>query len=235
MSVGPIKDFIPTCQADWNAEQDEEVGNAGDTIAEKALAEANEALKSFFKAQEEDAQTNAGYDKMSEKEKEDFDKERKSVEEEREKLITSFKTAAGIEGNEKCATDCQADYEENLMKWFKDVYELCKTNSSSIECREANKLRLKEEEARAAGDKNYYIDMTEDDIKEFAKNWDEESQKEASSLAAAWIKNNAPKDGDVGSACNAETIPAKCTTPTHCCGTATPKEGAFVKEKLTIC
>jgi len=89
---------------------------------------------------------------------------------------------------------------------------------------------LKEETARGAGDKNFYNGMDSDEKASYKKVRDEEVKKEESSLAAAWIKNNVPKDGEVGSACNEETIPAKCSAATHCCGTATPKEGAFVKD-----
>jgi len=144
-------------------------------------------------------------------------------------MIADFKAAAKVIGDD-CKLDCQADYEENLNAWFKNVYETCATNSSSIECRESEALRLKEETARAAGDKNYYVSMKADDKAAFQKTWDEESKKEAASLAAAWIKANVPKEGEAGSACNGETIPATCKAATHCCGKATPKEGAFVKE-----
>jgi len=225
--------FTPVCEKDWsNAPSD--VGNAGDKIKEKALAEANEALKSFFDAQLKDAKKNADYDNLTAEKKKEFDTAQEEVVKKRNAEIKEFKAAAKVNGDD-CKLDCQADYENDLNAWYKSVYELCASNSSAIECRESKALRLKEETARAAGDKNYYVAMKADDKAAFKKNWDEESKKEAASLAAAWIKANVPKVGEVGSACNAETIPATCPTATHCCGTATPKDGAFVKESKKIC
>lgn len=191
-------------------------------------------MKTFWADALKDAKEAQEYDKMTEDKKKEFDAEQEKLVEARNKYIKDFKAAAKLT-DDNCKLDCQSKFEKELYKWEKDRYDLCKANKSQIECREAEKIKLKEETARAAGDKNYYVDMTADDITEFKKTWDEESKKEASSLAAAWIKNNVPKDGEVGSACNEETIPAQCTSPTHCCGTATPKQGAFVKEKKTLC
>lgn len=144
---------------------------------------------------------------MTEEKKKEFDEDQKKVVEAREKYTKEFKAAAGLT-DENCKLDCQVAFEQELYKWEKARYDLCDDNPSQIECREAEKIRLKEETARGAGDKNYYIGMKEADKLEFKKTWDEESKKEAASLAAAWIKNNVPKDGEAGSACNEETIPA---------------------------
>lgn len=181
-----------------------------------------------------DAKKNAGYDDLTAEKKIEFDTAQEEIVKNRNVLIAEFKKLAKVNSDD-CKLDCQADYEKNLNDWFKEVYETCSTNANSIECREANELRKKEEAARAAGDKNFYTQMKAEDKAAYKKTRDEENKKEAASLAAAWIKANVPKDGEVGSACNAETIPAKCSAATHCCGTATPKDGAFVKESQTIC
>lgn len=49
-----------------------------------------------------------------------------------------------------------------------------------------------------------------------------------STLAAAWIKDHAPADGEAGSSC----ATSRCSDTSHCCGNATPKTGAYVVESL---
>jgi len=236
-TVGPLT-FTPTCEAGWNNVPQEEVGNAGDTIAQKALSEANEKLKNYHAAQLKDAKTKAGYDKLSEEEKGKFDKAQEEEEKKRDELVAELKKLAKVDGDD-CKDDCKAKFEEELYKWYQSVYETCQENAKSPKCRDANTLKKKLETARAGtGDdaKNFYSKMTDEDRVAFAKTWDEEEKKEVSALAAAWVKANPPKEGEVGSACKTETLPPSCPTATHCCGTATPKDGAFVKEaKKNIC
>jgi len=53
-----------------------------------------------------------------------------------------------------------------------------------------------------------------------------------STLAAAWLKDHEPADGEAGSSC----ATSRCSSTSHCCGDSTPKTGAYVVESLTdIC
>lgn len=53
-----------------------------------------------------------------------------------------------------------------------------------------------------------------------------------STLAAAWIKDHAPADGEAGSSC----ATTRCSTTTQCCGDSTPQTGAYVVASLSdIC
>jgi len=53
-----------------------------------------------------------------------------------------------------------------------------------------------------------------------------------SSLAVAWLEDNVPASGEEGSSC--ETV--ACGASTQCCGTSTPRTGAYVNPTLeNIC
>jgi len=53
-----------------------------------------------------------------------------------------------------------------------------------------------------------------------------------STLAVAWLEDNVPAAGEEGSSCETTA----CTTSTHCCGTSTPRTGAYVNPTLeNIC
>lgn len=76
--------------------------------------------------------------------------------------------------------------------------------------------------------------MTVEERSEFKKGREEKVKSLESTLAAAWLKDNAPKAGEEGSECSSSSV--KCSNPDHCCGTGTPKVGAFVNDKLeNIC
>jgi hypothetical protein len=56
-----------------------------------------------------------------------------------------------------------------------------------------------------------------------------------STLAVAWIGSNIPAAGEEGSSCEGSDGNADlslCTTSTHCCGTSTPRTGAYVNPTL---
>lgn len=70
--------------------------------------------------------------------------------------------------------------------------------------------------------------MTDEDREIFHDNRKTQIRALESTLAAAWIENNQPVSGEAGSSC----AELKCTNVDHCCGTSTPKVGAFVNDKL---
>lgn len=89
-------------------------------------------------------------------------------------------------------------------------------------------------EARVAGDKSWYA-MTKEEREEWANNFAATAEKNASALAAAWIKENAPEEGEEGAECSASG--AKCGEG-QCCGTSTPKgnaDGVTDGEMTNVC
>jgi hypothetical protein len=93
----------------------------------------------------------------------------------------------------------------------------CDSNEKSIECIKANELREKEEEYRKADD---YYKKDEAGRSAWDSSQDENKKAEKATLTAAWKEANKPADGEAGSACSKTD---KCSTASHCCGTATPK------------
>jgi len=78
--------------------------------------------------------------------------------------------------------------------------------------------------------------MTTEERLTFENGREEARASTKATLTAAFIKDNAPAAGEEGSDCG--TGPDKCTTETHCCGTATPKEnaaGVTTDQIETIC
>lgn len=70
--------------------------------------------------------------------------------------------------------------------------------------------------------------MTDAERTEYEKGREDEISALESTLAAAWLSDNAPADGQAGSSCATSV----CSTETHCCGTSTPKSGAYVTATL---
>jgi len=70
--------------------------------------------------------------------------------------------------------------------------------------------------------------MTAAERTTYEKGREEEVAALESTLAVAWLKDNAPTSGAEGSSCETSV----CTTSTHCCGTSTPKTGAYVTPTL---
>jgi hypothetical protein len=103
MKIGQLS-FTPQCEAGWNNVPDD-VGNAGDLIAEKALAEAAEELQNFFDAQLSDAKKNAGYDDLTAEKKKEFDTAQEEVTNKRDEEIDAFMVAAKVDGDD-CKLDC---------------------------------------------------------------------------------------------------------------------------------
>lgn len=177
---------------------------------------------------------------MSAEEQEAFDKARKAVREEKEAEFAKLKKAAGYD-DDNCDLECKAAYEEDLLAWRKNVFETCKTDEKSIQCVKAFELREDEEQARAGGDKNYYHGMTPEEKSSFTENRQEAIKAVEASISAAFIKASKPAKGQSGSDCDVAAVTeggkASCSNKeaNHCCGTAKPKEGAFVNESIEIC
>lgn len=71
--------------------------------------------------------------------------------------------------------------------------------------------------------------MDKEKQQEYIKGRNIEISRLESTLAAAWLADNAPKDGEDGGPC---LEGRKCNDPNHCCGNAAPQTGKFVKKTL---
>lgn len=226
-TVGFTK-FTPTCKVDASS-SGVKPENAKQDLAAGALAAAKENLGKFYDNILKDKKTAEGYDKMDATAKAKFDKEQAATKLKREALWKELKTAAKADAA-TCGDDCKAIFEADLLKWGKAVYETCKADAKSIECREAEKIKKAEEKARAAGTKNYYL-MTPTEREAFTTARKTDVAKEKSSLAAAWLKSNVPAAGKDGSSCAGTT---KCSADTLCCGTSKPKAGDVGKGATSL-
>jgi len=187
-----------------------------------------------------DAKKAAGYDTAACDQacKDKFDAAQKVKDDARTAFITELKTLAKFD-DASCNSTCKEIFQVDLLKWEKAVYETCKADEKAIACREANAIRKDTETDRAT---TTYYTGTAEKRTEFDTARKEKDAALESTLTAAFIKNNKPKSGEVGSDCKVEasddalgTLDAddySCPTATHCCGDATPKDGAFVNAKL---
>jgi len=125
----------------------------------------------------------------------------------------------------------KALFEEELLDWEKEYYTTCNTDSNSISCRDAYALKRDEEVARTSNSTSYYT-MTAEERGYFDGNRTSDVAALEATLAAAWLSENAPTAGEAGSSCETDA----CTDSTHCCGTSTPRSGAYVTPTLdNIC
>lgn len=224
--------FTPTCRVDATPSPGGTTvkpENAKQDLAAGALAAAKENLGKFYDNILKDKKTAEGYATMDAAAKAKFDKEQTATKAKREALWTELRKAAKAD-QATCGDDCKAIFEADLLKWGKAVYETCKADAKSIECREAEKIKKAEEKARAAGTKNYYL-MTPTEREAFTTARKGEVAKEKSSLAAAWLKSNVPAAGKDGSSCAGTT---KCTGATLCCGSSKPKAADVPKGATTL-
>jgi len=230
-TVGFTK-FTPSCKVDAKPTPGGTTvkpENAKQDLAAGALAAAKENLGKFYDNILKDKKTLEGYDKMDAAAKKKFDEEQAATKLKREKLWDELRKAAKADAS-TCGDDCKAIFEADLLKWGKAVYETCKADAKSIDCREAEKIKKAEEKARAAGVKNYYL-MTPTEREAFNTARKADVAKEKSSLAAAWLKSNVPSAGKDGSSCAGTK---KCTGTTLCCGTSKPKAGDVKKGATSL-
>jgi len=228
-TVGFTK-FTPTCKVDAKPTPGGTTvkpENAKQDLAAGALAAAKENLGKFYDNILKDKKTAEGYDKMDATAKAKFDTEQAATKAKREALWTELKKEAKADQT-SCGDDCKAIFEADLLKWGKAVYETCKADAKSIECREAEKIKKAEEKARAAGTKNYYL-MTPTEREAFTTARKADVAKEKSSLAAAWLKNNRPASGKDGAVC----LQNKCSDK-QCCGTSKPAAADVPKGATTL-
>lgn len=137
--VGPVS-FTPTCAVE-DGGADVVPENAQDDIASGALADASEALNSFWTNQVNDKKAAAKYDTMDADAKAAFDKEIAAEEAINDSILGQLKTAIGYTAT-ACDDNCKAIFEADVLNWRKSVYEICKTNPKAITCQKANELRI---------------------------------------------------------------------------------------------
>lgn len=137
--VGPVS-FTPTCAVE-DGGIDVVPENAQDDIASGALADASEALNSFWTNQVNDKKTAASYETMDAEAKAAFDAEITAEEATNDSILGQLKTAIGYTAD-ACDDNCKAIFEADVLKWRKSVYEICKENRKAITCQKANELRI---------------------------------------------------------------------------------------------
>lgn len=194
---------------------------------------------------------------MTDAEKTSFDEAQAAAKLADDEFIAGLKTTAGFDGDD-CDDNCKSVFEAELLVWKKQVYETCKANSKSIECREANTIKKDTETARAASTDNFYATMTKEQRESFDNARQDAVKAQETALAAQFIKDNRPTAG-VGAVCGPSSYEGilgsgvapvlslfgaddsvKCTQPVTdgpelCCGVATQTVGANVNDKLVMC
>lgn len=71
--------------------------------------------------------------------------------------------------------------------------------------------------------KNFFAGMTKEERTEFNEAWKDKAEKEAVNLAAAWVKDNAPKSGENGFPCDLEADKPCGEHVDMCCGNSKPE------------
>jgi hypothetical protein len=213
-TIPPLAAFTPVCAVDANAPPK----SAKDDLADKAKAEAASALKTFHDSVEERAKEVAKYTDMTPEEKTAWDAERVTFLADRKTFDDKLRLDAGIDAD-TCDNDCKAVFDAEFLKWKKAVFETCKTNKDSIDCRDFRAIKEGEEGRRKTA--GFYSKDT-DARKLFEDADDAEKSKAKSTLIAAWMDKNKPAEGKDGAACAAK----KCGA-TQCCGTSTPESNAI--------
>jgi len=162
-----------------------------------------------------------------------WDEKRAEIDAARKEFQTKLETAMGYAGDD-CDDACKAAFQADFLDWQRSKYETCDKDAKAIECIKADELFKQKVEARVGGDKSWYL-MTKEERTAWAENFAEQAEKNASALAAAWIKENEPEAGKEGGQCNASGM--KCEAG-QCCGTSTPKgnaDGVTDGEMTNIC
>lgn len=116
--------------------------------------------------------------------------------------------------------DGKAVYDAEYLKWKKLWFATCQENAFTIQCIMGRDIRIDEENAR---EKVGYYEMDASERQEFDQTLQSELAEREAYLTKAWIKDNVPAPGELGSACSADN---KCTGENQCCGTGTPSENA---------
>lgn len=191
---------------------------------------------------------------MTDEEKATFDEEQAANDKARDEFVAELKTTAGYDTDD-CDDTCKALFEEELHKWERRKYETCKADSKGIACRKADEIKKDEETQRAAGDKNYYSAMTDDERLTYEFKREDEVKALESTLTAAFIVDSRATEGigricgptsyngQVGSSVATAVMNAlfkaedsvQCEGADECCGIATPVQGAFVNDRLVMC
>jgi hypothetical protein len=130
---------------------------------------------------------------------------------------------------DNCDDKCKVVFEESVFEWKKEVYESCKTDADSIQCRKAEAIYEDVIKNRGAA---YYTGSAEDRAAADKAQKDKTEALE-SQLVAAWREDNKPAAGTSGGMCS-ETQSCDLML---CCGNSTPKaDQKFATENLTnIC
>ena len=172
-----------------------------------------------------DAKLAAGYEKMSAEDQKAWDEKRTAIDAERKKFFDELKKSAGFEQS-GCDDACKAVIEEEILKFGKEKLKNCTADEKAITCRKADDL-FKDKFAAMVGDgegaKNFFKDMDKDAREKFESGFAEKAEKAASSLAAAWLKDNAVAAGLVGGPCREAGAEGGLCDVGSCCGTSVPQ------------
>lgn len=109
-------------------------------LAKDAKTEASQAVEKWDTMLDQADRQDAGYDKMTDLEKADFDKKLKAKQDERKKLADAEKVTVGYD---KMSTQEQANYLKAYKKWQEEVYEICKKSKTDANCVNKAALRAK--------------------------------------------------------------------------------------------
>jgi len=195
------------------------------------LAEATTNLQDYLdnlKANARDTASGGGYNSYVGIAKAGWDSNYKTnVEEKREDLYTELKTQVGFDN----FTDTQkALFEEELLAWEKEYFTTCNGSAESIECREA--FAIKKDAEKARSETTYYTGMTASERAAFETGRASDVAALEASLAVAWLADNQPTGTAEGTSCETTV----CEGANQCCGTSTPRSGAYVTPALeNIC
>ena len=156
---------------------------------------------------------------MTDEDKLDWDKERETQTKKRDEFDAKLRKDAGYDD---LSVEDKNIFESELLIWKKAVYEACKADEKSIECKDFEALK-EEEETRRNADGFYSKDAEAREA--FTEAGETEVAAKKAALTAAFMESNKPAagSGDEGADCAGET--ATCGE-SQCCGVSTPKGNA---------
>ena len=153
---------------------------------------------------------------MTAGEKEAWDEERATQTGKRDEFDAKLKTDAGFA---ELSTEDKNIFESELLTWKKAVYEACKADEKSIECKDFEALK-EEEETRRKADGFYSKDATAREA--FTEAGKAEVATKKAALTAAFMESNKPAagSGEVGADCRGTDNEKKDCAEDQCCGVA---------------
>merc|ERR1719453_707420 len=195
---------------------------SADEAAKKAYEAADSAYGSYFKDAMDAAELADKYADMTQEEKDAWDKKWDDAKDKREEFYDELRKVV-TDDWQNFGDAAKVVFMEELLDGLKTIDALCKDDAEAIVCTKGKDLLKKRWTAMAGkgdGEKSFFSEMTADERKKFATDFEETAKKNIGTMVKAWLEANKPAAGENGATCGEE---GACPEG-QCCGYSVPYE-----------